>query len=169
MLKKNGLVFMKRQPGNPSLDYINESLLQDVIEANSITTVFQNDFRPRCGKLSVPASSDYMVQMLLKLSNNLRKMKYDIKIVPVHINHDRAFDIKQICQETLRGHFQPELTFRQLYKILFNMREGKLGKMFVKYGDPIDLDKFTALSAVRSSGIPQDLPMALTNELYTRH
>ena len=34
--------------------YINQMLMQDVIENNPLTTVFQNDERPLAGKFGVP-------------------------------------------------------------------------------------------------------------------
>jgi len=41
--------------------------MQDVIQQNQITTIFQNDERPRQGKFGEPLFADYMVKLLMKV------------------------------------------------------------------------------------------------------
>lgn len=44
----------RKEPHNVSINYVNQALIQEVIEDNSVTTMFLNDERARSGKLSMP-------------------------------------------------------------------------------------------------------------------
>jgi glycerol-3-phosphate O-acyltransferase len=79
--------------------------------------------------------------MLLKSFENLSKLKFNIKIVPVCINYDRIFDSHYLATEMISGQFKHMNTANLLYKLTHN-RKGKLGKVFVKYSEPIDLNKY---------------------------
>ena len=79
--------------------------------------------------------------MLLKSFENLEKLKYNIKIIPVCINYDRIFDSKYLASEMVSGEFKDIGTVELMSKI-YNKRKGRLGKVFVKYGEPIDLNSF---------------------------
>jgi len=48
-------------------------------------------------------------------------------------------------------------------KNIFSMRKGKLGKIFVKYAEPIDLNTYIANSKVKSM---EKMALNLTRELY---
>ena len=92
LLRRAGCFLIKRrQAHNNIVNYVNQSLLHDVIEDNQITTIFQNDERPRSGKFSVPQHPDYMIKLLIKTFNQIQNK--NIFIVPVNICHDRVLDI----------------------------------------------------------------------------
>ncbi len=70
LLSRLGCSLTKRNGQHDmSINYVNQSLLQDVVEANSITTVFQNDERPRSGKFGMPRHPDNMIKSLIKVSH----------------------------------------------------------------------------------------------------
>ena len=104
IMRKIGLCQLNRHDKKDLfINYINQALIQDVIENNNITTIFQNDTRPRSGKFNQPLNADMMIKMVLKAHRNLQKLKYDIKIVPVCINYDRIFDISFLVGEMVTG------------------------------------------------------------------
>jgi len=71
-------------------------------------------------------------------------MTYNVKIVPVCINYDRIFDSEFFASDILTGQYKPETNLMNIvYKIL-KKREGQLGKVFVKYAEPIDLDTYVS-------------------------
>ena len=55
LYKKTGLIMTKREDlQNLYINYVNQCLVQDVIENNPITTIYQNDYRLRSGKFNDP-------------------------------------------------------------------------------------------------------------------
>ena len=70
MLTKMGILLMKRKDQhNMATNYVNYSLLQDIIENNPITTIFQNDQRSRSGKLNISNFSESVIKMIIKASH----------------------------------------------------------------------------------------------------
>ena len=67
-----------------------------MIANNSITTCFQNEIRPRNGKIKKPLFADYMVKNVLNAYNGLKDM-YKIKIVPVCINYERLAEARYLA------------------------------------------------------------------------
>lgn len=65
--------------------------------------MFQNDERIRSGKFNLPLYPENSVKMLLHSFNNLKRLKYDIKIVPVCINYDRLFEASYLANEMISG------------------------------------------------------------------
>jgi glycerol-3-phosphate O-acyltransferase len=62
-------------------------------------------------------------------------------IVPVCINYDRIFDANYLATEMISGKFE-NINLHSLMKKIYEMRQGKLGKVFVKYSDPINLNDY---------------------------
>lgn len=79
--------------------------------------------------------------MLLKSFFRLSQMKYNFKIVPVCINYERLFDASYLANEMISGSFH-NINMMELVKNIFQMQKGKLGKCFVNYCDPIDLNAY---------------------------
>ena len=78
-LKRIGTLLIRRSPKNSLsnetigskldqdvTDYVNQTLFEEVLENNPITTIYQNDERIRGGKINLPQQSDQAIKMLLK-------------------------------------------------------------------------------------------------------
>ena len=102
--------------------------------------------------------------MLLHSFSNLKRLKYDIKIVPVCINYDRLFDASYLANEMISGKME-QINLFDLLRYINSMRAGKLGKVFVKYADPIDLNEYIAANG----GCGPNLSLKLTRDLYQIH
>jgi len=75
-------------------------------------------------------------------SQSLRKFKSEnFKIVPVSINYDRIFDEALLANEMVTGKFE-DISMIELMKKIFYDPKNKLGKVFVKYSEPIDLREY---------------------------
>ena len=118
----------------------------------------------------MPQNPDNMIKLLLKAHQNIRRHKYDIKIVPVCVNADNIFDINYLASET-ENEFNPATNLYQLLQTLYSARVGKMGQMYVTYGEPLDLDQF--VQNFKSQQQPsqtkldfQGLAMKLTHDLY---
>ena len=61
--------------------------------------------------------------------------------MPVSINYERIYDESLLAAEIVSGHFE-NLTAFGLIRSLSTMPKNKLGKVFIKYAEPIDLDTF---------------------------
>lgn len=85
-----------------------------------------------------------MVKNILKSYHNLKIYKQNIKLIPVCINYERVFEEQYLTNEAITGIFNPETTFVSIMKKILTMKKGKLGKIFVKYAEPIDLKKYVA-------------------------
>ena len=70
--------------------------------------------------------------MILRTHAKLRRLKYNVKLVPVCINHERIFESSYLASEMISGAYQ-DVTFLELLHNIFSMRQGKLGKVFVKF------------------------------------
>ena len=95
--------------------------------------------RIRSGKISSPIKPDESVEWILRAHQNLKSHKYDIKIIPVSIIYERLFDANLLASEMISGQFG-ELNLFQLLNIIYQMPRNKLGNVYVKYSEPIDLD-----------------------------
>lgn len=89
----------------------------------------------------MPIQSDTSIKMILKTHAKMRRLKYNVKIIPVCIHHERLFEASYLANEMISGTFT-DITFSELLQNIFGMRQGKLGKVFVKYCDPIDLNSY---------------------------
>lgn len=117
-LKTTGTFLIRRGPQNSLskktvssinpevMNYVYQSLLEEVVSANPITTLFQNDERIRSGKYSYPLYPDNSIRLLLKAYQRLRKYKYNIHLVPVCMNYDRLFDASYLANEMVSGKFE---------------------------------------------------------------
>ena len=55
ILKNMGhLLIQRKQSKDNIFQFINQTMMEEVIEGNPVTTVFQNDYRPLTGKFGVP-------------------------------------------------------------------------------------------------------------------
>lgn len=89
----------------------------------------------------MPILAENSIKLLLKSYNNLQKLKYDIKIVPVCINYDRLFEASYLANEMISGKFT-NINLYEMSSNIMKMRRGKLGKVFVKYAEAIDLSEY---------------------------
>ena len=99
--------------------------------------------------------------MLLNAHRNIKKLKYDIKIVPVCINYDRLFEASYLANEMVSGKFS-NTNMMDLTRYIFSMRKGKLGKVFVKYAEPIDLNDYI----LKHKGNKANIALNLSRDLY---
>ena len=49
-----------------AINYVNQSLLDEVVQGNKMTTFFQNDKRIRTGKFSLPNQAETSIKMILR-------------------------------------------------------------------------------------------------------
>ena len=122
----------------------------------------QSAFRTRSGKVSQPIKHDDSIEWILSAYEKLKVKNLNFKIVPVSINYDRIFDEALLAMEMVTGEFENLTSYQLLQKIL-NDHKDKLGKVFVKYSDPIDLHEFENLNPNKTLN---EKAMLLTQSFY---
>lgn len=88
--------------------------------------------------------AESIIKILIKAADHCKKMKQDIKIVPVCINYDRIFDAGYLSEENLKGVFHPGTTLIDVMGKLATFNQDKLGKVFVKFCEPIDVKEYVS-------------------------
>jgi len=81
------------------MNYLYQSLLEEVVGNNPFTTIFQNDQRIRSGKFSYPLMADNSIRLLLNAFQTMQKYKHNVYLVPISINYDRIFDASYLANE----------------------------------------------------------------------
>lgn len=59
--------------------------------------------------------------MVLKTQAKLQRLKYNIKLVPVCINHERIFEASNLANEMISGAYQ-DVSLLELLQNIFSMR-----------------------------------------------
>jgi len=113
-----------------------------------------------------------MVKNVLKAYTNLKQHTNKIRIIPVSINYERLFDASYLADEAKLGTFKPGTTFVSLMQKIVSMKQGHMGKVFVKYGDAIDIHDYVNNYIKTNHSSPgsrldfEKLSMKLTEDLY---
>ena len=104
-----------------------------------------------------------MIKLLLKSFYNLKQgeNKLDVFIVPVCHSYDRLFDVKYLANEMINGQVDQVDSYAILRRI-YNMRKGILGKVFIKYAEPINLSEYVKQHEKGN----ENISMSLTRDLY---
>ena len=77
------------------------------------------------------------------------------------INYDRLFEASYLANEMVSGKFS-NTNMYDLTKYIFSMRKGKLGKVFVKYAEPIDLNDYI----LKHGAQKENIALQLSRDLY---
>ena len=72
---------------------------------------------------------------------SLQKSGKNVTLIPVCINYERVFEVRNLAIEMVSGKV-PRLSFMKLLNMLSSETEGKLGRVFVDYGRPINLREY---------------------------
>jgi len=115
-----------------------------------------------------------MVKNVLKAYTNLKQHTNKIKIIPVCVNYERLFDASYLADEAKLGTFKPGTTLVSLMSKIMTMKKGQMGKVFVKYGDAIDIHDYVNNYIETNHSNPDSkvnfkkLSMRLTEDLYIK-
>ena len=77
------------------------------------------------------------------------------------INYDRLFEASYLANEMVSGKFS-NTNMYDLTKYIFSMRKGKLGKVFIKYAEPIDLNDYI----LKHGAQKENIALQLSRDLY---
>jgi glycerol-3-phosphate O-acyltransferase len=88
-------------------------------------------------------------------------------LVPVTINYERVFEIRNIVTDMVSGDL-PSLSLFQLSQMIGKSGDGKLGRIFLNFGNPINLKDYLANINVKSldSSNIDECSLRLTEKLY---
>ena len=141
-LKASGYIFSRRNPGQSlQTSYVNSQLLKEIITNNQVTTVFQNDFRSRAGKLYRKKAADLSCRWLLETFSELQHSGTNLMIVPLMISYDRIYESHNLATEMINGEKKDYTMWTSLKKLKSTPKD-TMGHIYVKYLDPVNLDQF---------------------------
>ena len=143
-MAKSGYIYARRKAAAHSLQssYINTELLKEIIENNSVTTLFQNKRRFRSGKLHRRQKSDLAIQWLINAAPHFAKLNLNVMIIPVMISYDRLYEQNDIARKMISGKRDEEYTFAGTIKKMYFTPENSLGEGYIKYLDSINLEDY---------------------------
>lgn len=136
-----------------------------MILKNQLTSCYQNSKRVRSGKISHPLEADDSVEWILRATMNPELAPYKIKIVPVTITYERQYDSALLTHELISGKKVDYNAFQTIKKI-YQMPSNTLGKIFVKYQEPIEVRSFIAQNQQMTF---EEKAFKLTTLLYKLH
>ena len=91
-------------------------------------------------------------------------MNLKFKIVPVSINYERLFDDNLLASEMISGKFR-DISLFDLTKKITSLPPNKVGKVFIKYSEPIDLEHYLSENKLETTNF-NEVALKLTNDLY---
>jgi len=138
ILNKIGYIRARRYKENGAQEnFVNSALLGEIINKNNLTMLFNNETRQKGGKFSKrPLTPETAINWLLEAYQTANPDK-QVYVVPMSCGYTRVFDMKNIVDGG-------EFGLKQTYKTISALKSGQLGKVFVKFGEPISIKNFLA-------------------------
>lgn len=102
------------------------------------------------GKFNELVMPDLSILWLLQayLSNRQDKNK-TIHLVPVSINYERIFEHRNLANEMISGNVV-RLNLAEMFKIINQEKDNKLGRVFCDFGKPISIKQYLAEISIPS-------------------
>lgn len=91
-----------------------------------------------------------------------------VHIVPVCVNYERVFEVRNLAVEMVSGKV-PKLGFIKLLQMLASEKEGHLGRAFITYGDSINLKDYLTKNLQLTAITPENIDTAslkISEKLY---
>lgn len=96
--------------------------------------MFQNDERIKSGKYNQPTVSDISVEWLMQAyHSSLNKDGKNIHLIPVAINYDRLFEIRNLATEIVSGE-TGKLSMLTVRRMLKEQKDSTVGKVYMTFG-----------------------------------
>jgi len=84
--------------------YINQAVIREILSSEQLLVLFQNDERMRSGRFTQPTVSDISIEWLVQAYlSSLQRDGKNLHIIPVAINYDRLFEIRNLATEIVSG------------------------------------------------------------------
>ena len=147
-------------------NFITQALLQELLQRHKLVMMFQNDARMKSGKFNHPTVPDVSVEWILNtFAQNKGKT---IHVIPVSITKDRLLDISNLADHMVSDR-RPKISLQKIRKT--SKRLGGVGKIYVKFGDTIDIKQYLEERQLQALSQPNFKRAALTvtNELIVTH
>mmetsp|Transcript_863 Transcript_863/g.1548 ORF Transcript_863/g.1548 Transcript_863/m.1548 type:complete len:602 (+) Transcript_863:64-1869(+) len=165
-----GVLSMRNDCKSPAetqtFEYVYQSLLEEIVADNKFTTLFQNLQIQRLGKYASQSLPDQSIKMLINAQEFLKSKHLRVKIVPVSISYERQIEDSIFTDQQVMGGPIVKDGLNQIIDKVSKLQAKKLGKVVVKYLEPISLRDYVKLNSVSED--PQNFLVAreLTNTLY---
>lgn len=137
ILRRGGAFFMRRSfKDNPLYSAVFDEYLHAIFTSGYSTEYFVEGGRSRTGRTLKPKAG----MLAMTLRSFLRDSRKPIVFMPVYIGYEKVFEGGTYIGE-LRGKAKKKESVLGIFKTLKDLKKN-FGKVFLTFGDPIDLDKF---------------------------
>jgi len=116
--------------------------LQEAVKNNKFTTLFHNSKRNAVGKFNLKQLPDYSIRMLLAAHEEFKLNGIKAKIVPVSINYERILEGNYLTNDAEGRDLLDNDKVHTFLRKIKTLPKGKVGKVIVKYLEPIDLNEY---------------------------
>ena len=126
-----------------------------LLDQKELLSIFLEKSRSRSGTIQKPNEPLFDCVVKNYLQNHASgQNKKDIKFIPISINYETVYEADTFPMELLGESKSPESLVRVLRQLL--QFKKNLGKVIVKYGDPISLAEYiTTLTQKKSIDLNQ--------------
>ena len=117
-------------------------MIREILSTDKLLIMFQNDERMRSGRFIEPTVSDISIEWLMQAYlASLQKEGKNIHVLPVAINYDRLFEIRNLAQEIVSS-ASDKLSMVTVLRMLKEQSGQSAGKVYMTFGQPISMQRF---------------------------
>ncbi len=85
--------------------YVTQAVIREILLAEQLLVMFQNDERMRSGRFTQPTVSDISIEWICQAYlSALQRDGKNLHLIPVAINYDRLFEIRNLATEIVSSH-----------------------------------------------------------------
>jgi len=101
LLKGSGYIMARRSRDQSIQEsYLTQALVREILNTDKLLVMFQNDERMKSGRFTQPTVGDISVEWLMQAYyTTLQRENKNIHLIPVSINSDRMFEIRNLASE----------------------------------------------------------------------
>ena len=119
--------------------YLTQALIREIlVSKKNLLVMFQNDQRMRSGRFTQPTVADISIEWLMQVYlSSLQREGQNVYLIPVAINYDRLFEIRNLATEIVSGSNDPSLF--DVGRMISQQSDQKMGKVYMTFGEAINM------------------------------
>ena len=105
LLKGIGYIHARRSRDQSMQEsYLTQAIIREILSDEKLLVMFQNDERMRSGRFNQPTVADISIEWLMQAYlSSLQREGKNLYLIPVAINYDRLFEIRNLANEIVSG------------------------------------------------------------------
>lgn len=121
--------------------------IREILSIDKLLVCFQNEERMRSGRFTQPTVADISIEWLMQAyMTTLQREGKNIHLVPIAINYDRLFEIRNLATEIVSDD-PGDMSFINLGRLISSQFGQTVGKVYVTCGEVISLKDYLTKNA----------------------